>query len=336
MAHSEAVLRNGERLFSGQYLKSRNGLFHALMQEDGNLVIYRGDQFKTKPAGYEKTALWSVWPAGKAPAGGTGYHLYMQPDGNLCIYRQDPHAVPWACPETSKKCNPDGRYATRFLEMCDNGRLDISGVWDTDISEGYGEVEFERIDYIFDPAPTIRPLGEPGVTLSEIGTNDSSVEQTQTLAVTYAKATTTGWKTSTTLKIGASTKVKAGIPWVAEGEVTVSSELSQGFEWNESKTKTETVTLTLPVRVPPGKSVRAKCTWRQSAINLPYRAVGWVKFDNYPEKLPVTMEGIYEGEATHDVHTWWKEVPRVDASANSNAMSAAVAMIDQDGWIPIH
>src|ERR1700685_1339800 len=95
MPHNEDTLRNDERMFAGHFLRSKNGLFHASMQEDGNFVVYRGDLFRTKAPGYERTALWSAFPLGKAPAGGTGYHIYMQQDGNLCIYRQTPHQVPW-------------------------------------------------------------------------------------------------------------------------------------------------------------------------------------------------------------------------------------------------
>jgi hypothetical protein len=182
MAHGESILRNGERLLAGQYLRSKNGIFNALMQEDGNLVIYRGDMFRDKPPGYEKTALWSVWPAGQAPAGGTGYHLYMQSDGNLCIYRQEPHAVPWACPETAKRKEENSR---RFLEMKENGRLDIANVWDTNISEGFGEVEFDSIQYILDPPPKITSAGAPGVTLAVSGSNPTSVMQEQTISVSY-------------------------------------------------------------------------------------------------------------------------------------------------------
>jgi hypothetical protein len=74
-------------MFAGQFLTSKNGFFHALMEEDGNFVIYRGDLFKAKSPGYEKTARWRLFPD-KGPGGGTGYHIYMQGDGNLVIYRQ--------------------------------------------------------------------------------------------------------------------------------------------------------------------------------------------------------------------------------------------------------
>lgn len=332
MGHNESSLQNGERLFAGNFLKSKNGLFYALMQEDGNFVVYRGDLFKTKPPGYEKTALWSVWPASQAPGGGTGYHIFMQTDGNLCIYRQDPHAVPWCCPKTMDNRGTDGR----FLELWDNGRLDIHNIWNSDNSDDYGEVEFDKIDYILDPAPKITSLGEPGVSLSQIATNGTSTDQTATLSVTYNKSTTTGWKTSTTLKIGASAKVKAGIPFLAEGEVTTTTEFTQGFEWNKSETKSESITVSLPVKVPPGKSVVGKCTWKQSSLNIPFVAVGKIKFNGYPDLLPVTMEGVYDGVATHDIRTWWKEVPSpTDSGAGlrlEHGSSAAAAAVDQDGW----
>ena len=43
MAHNEYLLKPDETLKQGQWLRSRNGLFHASMQDDGNFCIYRGD-----------------------------------------------------------------------------------------------------------------------------------------------------------------------------------------------------------------------------------------------------------------------------------------------------
>lgn len=332
MAHNEHLLRNGERLFAGSFLRSENGLFYALMQEDGNFVVYRGDLFKTKPPGYDKTALWSVWPVGNAPGGGTGYHIFMQTDGNLCIYRQNPHAVPWCCPQTMNNRKADGR----FLELRDDGKLDIHNIWDSGKGDSYDEVEFDKIDYILDPAPKITSLGSPGVSLSQVATNGTSTDQTATLSVTYNKTTSTGWKSATTLKIGASAKVKTGIPFIAEGEVTTSTELSESVEFNKSETKSEAVTVALPVKVPPGKSVVAKCTWKQSKLNIPFVAVGKIKFRGYPDLLPVTMDGVYDGVTTHDIQTWWKEVPSPTQDGAGlrleHAPGAAAAAVDEDGW----
>lgn len=323
MAHNEAVLKNGERLFAGQFLKSNNGLFYALMQEDGNLVIYRGDLFKTKSPGYEKTAVWSVWPAGQAPGGGTGYHLYMQTDGNLCIYRQEPHAVPWCAAEAAAYRRNDGRV----LEMLDSGRLDINRVWTSNSDEGFDQPELERIEYILDPPPKIISSGPPRVSLSQVAHNPDQIErQTADLEMTYTKTRSATWKNTTSLKVSASSKTTLEVPFIGSGEISITTEISNSFEFGKTETESETVKISLKVNVPPGKSVLGKCIWRESKFNVPYRAILKVKFHGYPEKLPASIEGVYEGIGSHDVETWWKDVTGVTTSAATAAASVG------DGW----
>lgn len=324
MGHNEAILKNDERMFAGQFLTSKNGFFHALMEEDGNFVIYRGDLFKAKSPGYEKTARWRLFPD-KGPGGGTGYHIYMQGDGNLVIYRQNPQAPMWNPQETFNNRKKDGR----FLELYNDGWLDIRGIWSAGApGERCSDPEWESIEYIMDPPPKITP-GPPGVALSAKGCNSTSTAQTQDFSVTYQETSSTSWKISTSLKIGLKTQVKSGIPFLAEGKVEVSTELTQSVEWNKVTTQSKGVTIPLKINVLPAKCVIAKCTWHQSTLAVPYRAVGKVKFEGYPEKLPVYAEGIYEGVTTHDVRTYWKETSAQD-EPGLNAVE--VADLADDGW----
>jgi hypothetical protein len=63
-------LYEGESLTKGQWLRSRNGQYTLIMQEDGNLVEYgRG------------RALWASGTNGRAVS-----RVIMQSDGNLVIY----------------------------------------------------------------------------------------------------------------------------------------------------------------------------------------------------------------------------------------------------------
>ncbi|MFB0830309.1 lectin [Brevibacillus laterosporus] len=75
-AAGEDHLDPGEKLVRGQYLKSTNGEYQLVMQDDGNLVLYgRG------------RALWNSNTHGQAAS-----NLIMQGDGNLVIYGY-PHAI---------------------------------------------------------------------------------------------------------------------------------------------------------------------------------------------------------------------------------------------------
>lgn len=297
MPHNEPSLLNGENLGAGQFLRSRNGLFHALMQEDGNFVVYRGDLFLTKASGYEKSALWSTGPG---PAGRTPYHIAMQTDGNLCIYAGDGGAT-WVCADTFDRRAQDGRVMT----LQDDGKLDISGIWSNNQGDGFGDVEFESVAYVLDPEPLLKT--KPFVYTSQIGHNFTSIEQIEALTVTHTVTTSSSYKVSTSLKLGTKTTVEAGLPGVVKGRLEVSAEVTTGFEWNKVDTDSIAVTDTVNIKTPAGRAVQAKRTWKTSSFNIPYQAVGKVKFDNYPDMIPIHIEGVYEGVATHDVETWWYE-----------------------------
>lgn len=328
MPHDHPVLKNGERLFAGQWLKSANGLFHAMMQEDGNLVIYRGDMFQTKAAGYEGTALWSLYPAGQAPGGGTGYHLYMQTDGNLCIYRQDPHAVTWVCHETAVRRAEDGR----FLNLRDDGELGINQIWAACGREGYGEWEFDRIVYVLDPPPKITALNPPSSSFSMKGHNQSSLEELETFTMSYTKTTSRSYKLTTNLKISAKSKTTIQVPFIGQETIELTTEVSQGFEWNKTDQESHQESISVQLRVPAGKTYQAKCTWNTSSFNLPYVAIGLVKFDGYPEKLPVHLTGVFEGVGTHDVETFWKDVSPAGGAASPSIAGVPSVQMDDEGW----
>jgi hypothetical protein len=86
--------------------------------------------------------------------------------------------------------------------------------------------------------------------------------------------------------------------------VEASTEFGQGWEVNETTTKSETKTINLPVRVPPGKGVIGKVTWSESTITLPFRLKGTGTFAS-GKKAPISVNGMYEGIASHDVTTRW-------------------------------
>jgi hypothetical protein len=73
-----SVLAAGHQLGPGQRITSPDRKSTAVMQGDGNFVVYGAG-----------SALWSSGTAGRAPGG----RLVMQGDGNVVLYRKDGVAV---------------------------------------------------------------------------------------------------------------------------------------------------------------------------------------------------------------------------------------------------
>jgi len=117
--YSQDTLRAGQWLGAGQALVSQSGAYRAIMQDDGNFVVYG-------PSG----ATWSSQTGG---LGGT--HITMQQDGNLVIYTPGGKAV-W-----SSSTAPSGGDA---LIMQSDGNLVIYSagalpLWVTGVLSGYRE-----------------------------------------------------------------------------------------------------------------------------------------------------------------------------------------------------
>jgi hypothetical protein len=83
MAHGERCLRPGEGLKTNEYLRSKNGLFHAVVQGDGNLIVYRGDWWETK----EPLAMWAVYGPAADPASDAAYKGWVAENENRIVAR---------------------------------------------------------------------------------------------------------------------------------------------------------------------------------------------------------------------------------------------------------
>ncbi len=105
-AMARNILRSGQMIYQGEALKSPNGRFKLVLQNDGNLVLYdRG------------RALWSSGTNGK-----NARKLVMQSDGNLVLY--GPNGPVWAT-------NTSGNRGA-YLMLQDDGNLVIyKAVWST-------------------------------------------------------------------------------------------------------------------------------------------------------------------------------------------------------------
>src|SRR5690606_34699025 len=71
------TLGNDETLKENEYLKSKNGKYYARMQDYGNFVLYKSDDFSAS------NAFWASQTGG---IGNGPFRLIMQNDGNLVVY----------------------------------------------------------------------------------------------------------------------------------------------------------------------------------------------------------------------------------------------------------
>ncbi len=86
MTNKGSKLEMKQSLSIGDYLISDNGCFRAIMQDDGNFVIYQ----------VADTGEDCIWASGVWPGSENGpYTAAMQDDGNFVIYQKNGHPI-WA------------------------------------------------------------------------------------------------------------------------------------------------------------------------------------------------------------------------------------------------
>ena len=121
----QGELRSGDALFppspqqdQNSSVVSPNDLYHLIMQEDGNLVLYR--LTGSRDQGQVRTPIWASHTNGQAVS-----RCSMQTDGNLVIYNTENRPI-WASGTSGHKGS--------HLEVQDDGNaviytLDQTVIW---------------------------------------------------------------------------------------------------------------------------------------------------------------------------------------------------------------
>ena len=83
MANKGSSLATNQVFEHGDFLVSPNAVYKAIMQDDGNFVVYQGATV--------------IWASGLPPAGVSGpYRAVMQADGNFVVSEVTGTVVLWA------------------------------------------------------------------------------------------------------------------------------------------------------------------------------------------------------------------------------------------------
>ncbi|RYZ81325.1 MAG: hypothetical protein EOO68_36015 [Moraxellaceae bacterium] len=297
MSNKGSFIALNQFLSTNDYLVSNNGAFFALMQGDGNLCVYRGTPDVNK--GFLWGALSRSQPNGS-------YFTLMQGDGNLCVYKgtgpSNNQGFVWGAIAHSQ---PEQAY---FAVMQDDGNLCVykgtgpndnhGGLWCTNAIDPVVDIEISTINYDLAAAKIIRTT--PAELYRQTVVNQTSQPQTSSISGSQSISETSGWSDSLAVKVGVSTSFKTGIPFVAEGKITVSVEVTNTYTWNGSTTQTKTWSFNTPVTVPANTTYVALIAATISTISVPYVMTGTLILKS-GARVPGIINGIYTGSNSHDL-----------------------------------
>jgi hypothetical protein len=106
--YNQSILRQGESLFRSMTLRSPNGLYRLVHQNDGNVVIYKGNVqiWSTGTSGFETTKLTldkdgdlALYTANNSDpiwkyTGKNGYYVQLQDNGNFIMVGKQNYVIP--------------------------------------------------------------------------------------------------------------------------------------------------------------------------------------------------------------------------------------------------
>jgi len=186
-----------------------------------------------------------------------------------------------------------------FASNKGTGPADNRGfVWGTMATDPVEDVEIASIEYDVAAAKTLQ--SGPAELYRQTVRNDTTQAQTSSINGSATVSETSGWSDSLAVKVGVSTSFKTGVPFIAEGKVQVSVEVTNTYTWNGSTTKSKTWGFNTPVNVPPHTVIVGLVSATLSTIAMPYTLKGTFLLKS-GARIPGSVTGIYTGTNSHDL-----------------------------------
>lgn len=296
MANKGSFLTTGQLLTTSDYLVSTNGLFFAIIQSDGNFCVYRGSG-----PGDNHGYLWGT----QQLADGGQFFAIVQADGNFAVYKgtgpSDNRGYVWSLAKTA----PGGQFFAvmqndgNFCLYKGTGPADNHGfVWGTMAIDPVEDMQIASVEYDVAAAKVLQ--SGPAELYRQTVRNNTTQAQTSSITGSATVSETSGWSDSLAVKVGVSTSFKTGVPFIAEGKIQVSLEVTNTYTWNGSTTTTKTWGFNTPVNVPPHTVIVGLVSATLSTIAVPYTLHGIFLLKS-GAKIPGVVSGIYTGTNSHDL-----------------------------------
>lgn len=297
MADHGPRLQTGEYIQDGDWLSSPSGIFFAALQRDGNFCVYRGTPDNNQGG------LWCYSEKGH----GEGmYFARLQTDGNFCVSRGRVEA-----PGETVWCRAEGPDQGKFTMLLhDDGNLCIyregttAPVWSSGHTDPVRAINLTEIQY-HEGAGTSSTVG-PILLDRQVVANDASIEESRTVTFKTMVEDTIGWSHTSGLTEGAKITLSDKLPLSLSGEIGLSVDFHETYEWDDKATKETDWSFEEPVRVKPKSAISAEILASVTTITIPYTLRGKF-FLQSGREVPGHTQGVFTGTRTDDLTVRYSE-----------------------------
>ncbi|KAK9741469.1 hypothetical protein RND81_03G108600 [Saponaria officinalis] len=155
--------------------------------------------------------------------------------------------------------------------------------------------------------------------------NPTDQEQEATMNLVISTTKTTTWNNSVSVSAGVETTFKTGVPFIADGSITVSAETSYSHDFGGSTEETQEVGDTYTVKVPPMKRVTGRGMATKGTCDVPFTYTQVDHLTDGTIERRTLSDGIFTGVNAYnfyqDVHN--EDVPEELKLKFAKAKSAA-------------
>ncbi|MCY1061551.1 RICIN domain-containing protein [Nannocystis sp. SCPEA4] len=160
------------------------------------------------------------------------------------------------------------------------------------------EITLKRIEFMLDQGSIVQM--PPSVIHRARLVNSTAAEQELRFQYTTSKTTTETYSASAGLELSVSYKVEISPPVGFKSSLSVGSKVTTSITFGKTEESSETVSLDSPVKVPANSAVKATVIMQHSKIDVPFRAVYDMKYDDGTTQ-EVVKTGTYNQVAFYNV-----------------------------------
>ncbi|XP_050227880.1 uncharacterized protein LOC126677353 [Mercurialis annua] len=133
--------------------------------------------------------------------------------------------------------------------------------------------------------------------------NSSEIEATLTVRIGYEDTSSYSFSNSLSISAGVETTIRTGFPRIAEGEITVSSEITKSFEWDRTTTETKHAEASFEVVVPPKSRVIVQFVSTRGTCSVPFSYTQRDRSSTNGQFINTDrVDGIYTGVNYYSFH----------------------------------
>ena len=311
------MTNKGDRLTVGQYLGpndylvSSNGLFYAIMQDNGDFVVFHG----SGPSDNHGFIAHTNTDEGVS-------FLVMQGDGNLCLYHGNGPGNQggwiWGLNDGKNRVPlGDERNWGSVAVMQNDGNFVVYSprgevIWATDNPPAISRIQ-ANVTYDVNARTTVDVNDPNQVPLTVDNYNNTDSTQVRTLVYSKGYTETSSWSASDSITMGVSVEFSV-IPELDEGNVTISMSETHTYTWGTSEAKSNQINAEVPVSAGPFEDVICSAILQQRNFTIPYSGSA-VYYYSDGAVVPGSIYGNYSGTTYYLVsQTTSRKIPQTPAA----------------------